>query len=81
MSVVSDLVDALKSLFGGGQRKVDIEIVRSEGGLGSVAGTNAIEPQRPSPGPDRPGDNIDAGDMTLKSADPEEGGEYTHVDD
>ena len=79
MSALSEFVDALKSLFGS-KRDVDIEVVRSEGGLGSTVGTNAFDPLRPTPEPDS-GANVDTGEMTVKSADPEEGGEYHPVDD
>jgi hypothetical protein len=73
MSIVSAFVDAFKKAIG---RKpaVDIEDVRSSGGLGPTHDTGAFDPLRPSPTPDL-GSEVDTGDLSVASGDPEEGGE------
>lgn len=82
MSLISSFVDAFKKAFGG-KRKVDIEEVRSSGGLGPSNPTDAFDPiQRTAPtgGSSHisPGDrSASSGDLSVKSGDPEEGGEIS----
>lgn len=76
MSLVSRFVDAFKRAAG---RKpaVDIEEVRSTGGLGPSAPTGAFDPLRTAQRKRPRDDQVSGGDLTVKSSDPEEGGEVT----
>ena len=82
MGLISSFVDAFKKAIGG-KRKVDIEEVRSSGGLGPSNPTDAFDPiQRTAPAGDgsrvSPGDlSVSSGDLSVKSGDPEEGGEIS----
>ena len=73
MSWIQTFVDAVKKAFGK-EPAVDIEEVRSTGGLGSTYDSGAFDPLRPTPTPDS-GERVDADDISVKSAAPEEGGE------
>ena len=72
MSLISAFVDAFTRAFG---RKpaVDIEEVRSSGGLGPSIPTDAFDPLRPA----EPSGDAEAtpGTISVASGDPEEGGE------
>lgn len=71
-SLISAFVDALKKAFGR-RPEVDIEEVRSTGGLGSSIPTDAFDPLRPAePGGDS---DVTPGSLPVASGDPEEGGE------
>ncbi len=74
MSLISAFVDAFKKAFGSGKPKVDIEEVRSTGGLGSTVDTGAFDPIKRTSQPVS-GDPVDVGDLEVASSDPEEGGE------
>ncbi len=73
MSLISSFVEAIKKAMG---RKpaVDIEDVRSSGPLGPTHDTDAFDPLRPAPQPDL-GSEVDTGEISVASGDPEEGGE------
>lgn len=73
MSLVSVFVDAFKKAAGR-KPEVDIDVVRSSGGLGSTVDTGGFDPLRPAPAPGQ-GSEAGTADLTVKSADPEEGGE------
>ena len=75
MSLVSVFVDAFKKAVG---RKptVDIEEVRSSGGLGSSLPTDAFDPMRSGAQPGT-GTDVTHGDPSVSSGDPEEGGEVS----
>lgn len=73
-SGISAFVDRLKSLFG---RKPHIdakELARSSGGSLGSAPAGTFDPQRPTPPPDS-GHDVGDGSISIKSGDPEEGGE------
>lgn len=74
MSLISRFVAAFKRASG---RKpaVDIEDVRSSGGLGPSAPTGAFDPLRATQRPR--GDEVSEGDLSVASSDPEEGGEVS----
>ena len=71
MSLISAFVDAFKKAVGK-KPGVDIEEVRSTGGLGSTHDSGAFDPLRPTPESER-GRGVDEG--RVSSGDPEEGGE------
>lgn len=79
MSLISVFVDAFKKAAGR-QPAVDIDEVRSTGGLGPSNPTDAFDPLRPAP---QPSGESEAGDGTFSvaSGDPEEGGEVSEPDD
>jgi hypothetical protein len=79
MSFFSAFIDAFKKAFG---RKpdVDIEEVRSSGGLGPSNPTDAFDPSRTAP-QSGGGSEATSGDISVASADPEEGGEVFRPDD
>ena len=70
MSVIQTFVDAFKKAAGKQPEKpkIDIEEIRSSGGLGST------DQFRPAP-ESHAGKGIDRGDASVASGDPEEGGE------
>lgn len=74
MSLVSVFVDAFKKAAGRGKPSVDIEEVRSTGGLGSTHPTDAFDPLRTAP---QPGGDSDVGDRDpmVASGDPQASGE------
>lgn len=76
MSLISAFVDAFKKAFGS-KPAVDIEDVRSSGGLGPSIPTDAFDPLRPAeqPGPES---EVTHGGISVASGDPEEGGEVFH---
>lgn len=73
MSIVSVFVDAFKKATGR-KPKVSKEDFRSSGPLGPSADTDAFDPLRPAPTPDL-GSEVNTGDLSVASGDPEEGGE------
>ena len=73
MSLVSVFVDAFKKAAGR-KPEIDIDTVRSSGGLGSTVDTGGFDPLRPAPTSGQ-GSEVSGGDLTVKSSDPEEGGE------
>lgn len=75
MSLISAFVDAFKKASG---RKpaVDIEDVRSSGGLGPSVPTDAFDPLRPAQQA-HGGFDVTHGSLSATSADPEEGGEIS----
>lgn len=73
MSLVSVFVDAFKKAAGR-KPEIDIDTVRSSGGLGSTVDTGGFDPLRPAPAGGQ-GSEAVGGDLTVKSSDPEEGGE------
>lgn len=78
MSLISVFVDAFKKAVG---RKpaVDIDEVRSTGGLGPSNPTGAFDPLRPTP--QAGGDSeVTHGSPSVSSGDPEEGGEVSKPD-
>jgi hypothetical protein len=75
MSFFSGVIDALKKAFGR-KPEVDIEQVRSAGGLGSTPPTDAFDPLRPAP--QSGGQSaVEVDELSVSSGDPEEGGEYS----
>ena len=78
MSLVSVFVDAFKKAVG---RKptIDIEEVRSSGGLGPSNPTDAFDPLRTGPPPGSSSE-VTHGDPSVASGDPEEGGEVAAPD-
>jgi hypothetical protein len=78
MSLVSVFVDAFKKAAGR-KPKIDIEEVRSTGGLGPSNPTDAFDPMRTAPPPGS-GSDVTRGDLSVSSGDPEEGGEVSAPD-
>jgi hypothetical protein len=84
---IETFVDAVKKAAGK-KPAVDMDVVRSSGGtLGSTPGAYAdkFDPLKPAPAPaPESGKGVDtgaisnAGDLSVKSADPEEGGEIAN---
>jgi hypothetical protein len=82
VGLISTFIDSFKKALGK-KPAVDMEVVRSSGGtLGSTSGADAgaFDPLRPTPSPDTgtgvdTGAVSDTGSISVKSADPEEGGE------
>jgi hypothetical protein len=75
MSLFSTLVDAFKKAAGKQPTKPDVDM-KTYGPLGSTTqeGGKSFTPLRPTPEADR-GRGVDSGDLSVASADPEEGGE------
>jgi hypothetical protein len=77
MSLISTFVDAVKRAAANKREKDLKELIRNEGGtLGSTPAGDAdkFNPLRPTPEDDSE-QGIDSGDVSVASADPEEGGE------
>jgi hypothetical protein len=82
VGLFDSLADAFKKAVGK-KPAIDVDEFRSTGGtLGSTAGADAgkFDPLRPTPAPDTgkgvdTGAVSDTGTISVKSADPEEGGE------
>jgi len=78
MSLISVFVDAFKKAIGR-EPAVDIEEIRSTGGLGPSNPTDAFDPLRPAQQPS--GDSeVTHGSLSVASGDPEEGGEVSEPD-
>lgn len=78
MSLISVFVDAFKKAIGR-EPAVDIEEIRSTGGLGPSNPTDAFDPLRPAQQPS--GDSeVPHGSISVASGDPEEGGEVSDPD-
>jgi len=73
MSLVSVFVDAFNKAIGR-EPAVDIEEVRSSGGLGPSNPTDAFDPLRPAEESSGNSD-VTPGSISVASEDPEEGGE------
>ena len=75
MSFFSGVIDALKKAFGR-KPEVDIEQVRSAGGLGPTNPTDPFDPLRPAPQP-AGHSAVEVDQPSVSSGDPEEGGEFS----
>ena len=75
MGLISTFVDAFKKALGS-KRKVDIEEVRSTGGLGPSNPTDAFDPITRT-APTGGASDVTRNDLSVASSDPEEGGEIS----
>lgn len=78
MSRSSGFGDAVKKAFGR-KRAVDVEVLRSAGGLGPTTQTGAVDSAAPAQPPSG-GSEVTQGTLSVASADPEEGGEVFEPD-